>query len=161
MSDWPTITHDLTTALRALPDDGFVTLVGSARGGPQPGQAPAATPGLFGRLSGRGRPADEIELLVQCRRTGASLYSEVLGGPQVGGRFPWTQDEHEALLAAGWEPPPPMGEVVYIRFFPTPGGGAPPAFLEGDLAEQATDLAVRTLRDVAREAPAQVKLVTG
>lgn len=161
MSDWSTITGDLAAVLRSLPDDGFVTLTGSARGGGRPAEAPAK-PGILARLLGRrGTDDGEVQLFVQFRRTGVSLYAECLGGPQVGGRFPWTQDEHEALLAAGWEPPPPIGEVVYIRFFPTPGGPATQGYLEGDLAEQAADLAVRTLRDVAREEPAQVEVITG
>lgn len=162
MSDWHTLTRDLVAALRSLPDDGFVTLAGSVRRDAQPGQAPAQKPGLLGRLFGGGKAAQqEAQLLVQFRRTGTSLYAECSAGPQVGGRFPWTEEEHEALLAAGWQEPPPMGEVVYIRFFPTPGGPAPVDYLEGDLADQAAELAVRTLRDIARETPAQVELSTG
>ncbi len=149
MSTWERTASELAAELRGLSDGGFVTVVGPSR--PATGALPdgPARPGLLSRLFGGARTGSLVPLLVQFLRQADHLYAECVAGPSVGGEFPWTPGEHDALLAGGWQPPPGVGAAVYIRFYPDEDGPARVGYLDGDLAEQAADLAVRTLRDIA------------
>ena len=100
-------------------------------------------------------------MFVQFLRQDTYLYAECVGGPSVGGPFPWTETEHDQLLDAGWRLPPQFGSPVYVQFFPADDGPAPTDYLVGDLAEQAVDLAVRTLRDVGGIVPDAVTVTAG
>lgn len=141
MTTWEHFADALADALARLDDDAWVTLVVPPRDA-DPGTDPddgAAAPDPSARREG---------IQMQLRRQETYLYAECTGGPPVGGHFPWTDAEQSELLALGWNLPPHPGAGVYVRHFPGDDGPPPSAYLEDTLGEEATTLAVRTIRDV-------------
>lgn len=86
---------------------------------------------------------------VQWLRIDDALHAECIGGPQVGGTFPWTDAEHAALAAMGWHRPGDAPVPNYVRLWT--GSDA-----ADDVPTLAAQLAVRTFRDVLRARPEDV-----
>ncbi|NCT90523.1 hypothetical protein GXB85_06135 [Cellulomonas sp. APG4] len=82
-----------------------------------------------------------VRAYVQWLRIDDTLHCECVGGPQVGGTFPWSDAEHAALLALGWSAPVHARVPTYTRVWTGSDAG-------DDVLTLAAQLAVRTFRDV-------------
>ncbi|MBM6400881.1 TY-Chap domain-containing protein [Phycicoccus sonneratiae] len=110
---WAAWTDALATAVRALPDDGALVVAAPRR------FARNARPPGAGRLSrvlgGRKRPTVPSVRLV---RVEEHLRGHWVGSERLGGPFPWTAEETDAVLAAGWHAPSAGDGDDFVRFWP-------------------------------------------
>jgi hypothetical protein len=128
----------LVTALRALSEGESVTV-----------EAPARAARLA-RL-----PRRRVPLLppkramtapwVRLTRMEDILRGQCVGADVFGGGFPWTAEEHAALLTLGWHPSLADGED-YVRFWPDDVPQGP--YLPREDAERAAEVVARTVREV-------------
>ena len=82
---------------------------------------------------------------VRLTRAEDLLRGECVGAEVLGGAFPWTAEEHAALLALGWHPSLADGPD-YVRFWPDDVPQGP--FLPLADAERAAAAVATTLREV-------------
>lgn len=110
---WSAWEDALVEAVRALPDEGSVVVAA-----PREHARNARPPGA-GRLSrilgGRKRPVVPSVRLV---RVEEHLRGHWVGAERLGGPFPWTREEIDAILAAGWHRPSAGDGDDFVRFWP-------------------------------------------
>ncbi|MGG5259306.1 TY-Chap domain-containing protein [Phycicoccus avicenniae] len=132
---WAAWEDAVVDAVRALPDDGSLVLVAPrvhtrmAR--------PAGAGRLARLLGGRKRPVTPSVRLV---RAEDHLRGHWVGAVALGGTFPWTPAEVDAVLAAGWHRPTVGDGEDFVRFWPddVPSG---PYLPEADARRAAAALA--------------------
>jgi hypothetical protein len=73
------------------------------------------------------------------------LRGQCVGAEVFGGAFPWTAEEHAALVGLGWHASLADGPD-YVRFWPDDVPGVP--FLARSDAERAADVVAATLHEV-------------
>lgn len=149
MDEWARFESDLSRHLREMPDATHLWVTGPPR--PKPSAAPWWWPGREKQVPFRAR----------FNRHGDLLYADLLGGPQMGAEFPWTDPEHAALQKVGWSPPdpPPPLKGPYLRVYERRFEGfLDPGGLPEAVAREAAGLVIRTLREVVRATPQQVRI---
>lgn len=140
-STWSAWEDALAEAVRALPDEGSLVLAAPRQ------HARNARPAGAGRLSrllgGRRRPVVPSVRLV---RVEEHLRGHWVGAERLGGSFPWTREEVDAIEAAGWHRPSAGDGDDFVRFWPD---DVPqhPYLAEADARRAAQALAA-TFRDV-------------
>ncbi|GIL35605.1 hypothetical protein [Phycicoccus sp. DTK01] len=141
---WGAWTDDLAAAVRRLDDGASLTVTAP------PGHERMARSGsrLRWLLGGGRRPVAPSVRLV---RAEDHLRGHWAGPQRGGGTFPWTREEEERILAAGWHVPTATDGKDYLRFWPddVPSG---PYLPEADARRAATVVAT-TFRDVLGVTP--------
>lgn len=152
MDAWRAYEADLVHRFRNLDDGEFVIVEGPAR-------TVERRTGIFRR----GIKVDHAHLYTQLLRMENVLYCEIVGGPHIRGNFPWTDEEDSALRSLGWgKLPGPKSEPVYCAYVPDPAPEFNGPYLDGAVAQQAAQLIVRSLRDVAAvSSPQELRIETG
>ncbi|KRE62341.1 hypothetical protein [Nostocoides sp. Soil756] len=110
---WAAWEQHLVDAVLALPDGGSVTVAAP------PGHARLARPSTRSRLrwlvGGRRRPISPAARLV---RVEDHLRGHWPGADRLGGPFPWSREEVEAIQALGWHAPTVTDGEDFVRFWP-------------------------------------------
>ncbi len=137
-AEWEAV---LTDAVLRLADAETLTLAA-------PGEHArmARTPGtarLRWLLGGRRRPVVPSVRLV---RVEDHLRGHWVGAERFGGWFPWTREEEEAILAAGWHRPTAGDGDDFVRFWPDDVPRGP--YLPRDDARRAASAVAATFRGV-------------
>jgi hypothetical protein len=135
---WDDVNRRLVGAMLAL-DLHDSLVVGDPR--------PRVRSGLFGRRSAR-----VPRRFVQVTAARTVLIAECVGSPSIGGGWPMTSDQEEALLLAGWEKP--WSEESHTFQREAPLSGAPRLALALVRALQTLACEVADLEvDLVREEP--------
>lgn len=117
---WAAWGQDLVDAVLALPDGGSVTVAAP------PGHARLARPSTSSRVrwlvGGRRRRVSPSARLV---RVEDHLRGHWAGADRLGGPFPWTREEVEAIQALGWHAPTATDGEDFLRFWPDDVAQAP------------------------------------
>jgi hypothetical protein len=137
---WEPWVDELADALGDL-DDGAALLVTA----PEAAARPVALrrPRLRGFLPGRYR---RVAPWVRLQRTDQHLRGWCVGSEAVAGAFPLAPDDHAALLALGWHPPPPREGTDYTRWWPDDVPTGP--YLPAADARRAAEVVADTFRTV-------------
>lgn len=146
MDAWRRFEDDLSQQLRSLPDETRLHLTGPSR----PGRKPLL--GWPGRQQ-------QVPFRAEFYRRGDLLFADLVGGPQMGAAFPWTDAEHAALQDLGWEPPfpPPPLKGPFLRVYERRFEGfLEPAGLPEPVAREIATVLTRTLAEVVAATPQQV-----
>lgn len=131
MTTWSSVELAVTEAIDAL-EDGGQLVVGAAEPEREVVIRKRALWGIVAERRALLRP------YTQFIRIANDVRGECIGGTQLGGPFPTTDDEHASLLSMGWQPA---------------DDGSVPNYTSGWLPHSATtaahlaDLTIRTLRD--------------
>ncbi|MFQ6172792.1 TY-Chap domain-containing protein [Oryzobacter sp. R7] len=138
--DWADWRERLLAALAGLTDGGSLTLTA-----PDAAVRPARLrrPRLRGLVPGR---YEDVAPWVRLRRSEHHLRGFCIGSDVVGGTFPLSRQEHDALLGLGWRAPAPLEGHDYTHWWPDDVPLAP--FLPEDEARRAVLMVEETFRTV-------------
>lgn len=166
MTTWDEVEGQVRGLLAGLTPDAFVILQAGGAAAREVVRRRRRLGGLVAEARATQRP------FVQLRRLGDDLWAECVGGPRVGGPFPWTDEQEDAIAALGWAPPDRARLAVahYWREWPgafradaAPGQGATDAAAGAPAAgaADAAALTIGTLRRVAGCSAADVAIESG
>ncbi len=146
LDTWPAWEAALADAVQRLADGGSLT-VAAPPGHTRMARTPGTTR-LRWLLGGRRRPVAPSVRLV---RVEEHLRGHWVGAERFGGWFPWTREEEDAILAAGWHRPTAGDGDDFIRFWPDDVPQGP--FLPLEDARRAAGAVAATFRAVLGVTP--------
>ncbi|KNX38616.1 TY-Chap domain-containing protein [Luteipulveratus halotolerans] len=157
-SSWDSWQAALVKEILAHEPDQNLVLI--PREGTFPPPPPPRRPTFSQRLRTRHREMMPAPV-IQAMRDDNSLLLDLTGPASMGGDYPWSDDQVEALYDLGWPRPVNEGVVVFTMYLPH--SPLPPRpYLPERVAEHAGSLITQTMRDVVwSRTPADIDVETG
>lgn len=138
MDHWDAFEAELIRRCRALEKDEFFIVEG-------PPRMKERRAGLLGRRT----RVEAVNTFAQFLRLGNVLYAELVGGPHVGGDFPWSDAEDARLRELGWREPHEKKAPMYTAYFPAEPVPETDLYLAGTLAQEAASQVTHSFIEVA------------